>query len=187
MNSIHQISNLELSIFSSIPISFRVDSIYQIDSDTLRLTEIPVDQPYIKNYDDYGEPLSWIAEFDISNWALFIAAENDCPVGGAAVAWNTNGVNMLEERIDLSVLWDIRVHPDHRGRGVGKTLFLAAADWSRSRGCVEMKIETQNNNVNACKFYQRMGCVLKEIRHGAYSEPELADEIMMLWYLDLRR
>jgi len=61
-------------------------------------------------------------------------------VGGAAVAFNTNGVNMLEGRSDLAVLWDIRVRPERRGRGVGKALFHASADWARPRGCHQLKV-----------------------------------------------
>lgn len=39
-------------------------------------------------------------------------------VGGAVVAWRTPGADMLEGRDDLAVLWDIRVHPEYRGRGI---------------------------------------------------------------------
>ena len=49
-----------------------------------------------------------------------------------------------------------------------------------------MKVETQNVNVPACRFYQRMGCRLDEIRRFGYAGvPAVAEEVMLNWYLDL--
>jgi GNAT superfamily N-acetyltransferase len=102
------------------------------------------------------------------------------------VAWNTNGVNMLEGRQDMSVLWDIRVIPERRGQGIGKLLFEHAAAWSKSKGCAQMKIETQNINVKACRFYESQGAVLGDIRRFAYQyDQRVKDEIQLNWYLAL--
>jgi GNAT superfamily N-acetyltransferase len=60
-------------------------------------------------------------------------------------------------RSDLAVLWDIRVQPERRGRGVGKALFYASVDWACRRGCRQLKVETQNVNVAACRFYASQG------------------------------
>ncbi|WP_160166418.1 hypothetical protein [Clostridium sp. Ade.TY] len=49
-----------------------------------------------------------------------------------------------------------------------------------------MKIECQNNNVNACKFYNKQGAVLSKIDEYAYYEDiEDRDEVQLIWYLDL--
>ena len=49
-----------------------------------------------------------------------------------------------------------------------------------------MKIETQNVNVPACRFYQRLGCRLGEIhRYGYAAVRAVAGEVMLNWYLDL--
>ena len=49
-----------------------------------------------------------------------------------------------------------------------------------------MKIETQNVNVGACRFYERMGCVLERVDRLAYSGcPEVAGEVMLVWHLGL--
>ena len=89
-------------------------------------------------------------------------------VGGAFVAFNTIGVQMLEDRSDLAVLWDLRVSPEMRRRGVGSALFAAAEQWARDRGCRQLKVETQNINVAACKFYASRGCELGAIHRFAY-------------------
>ncbi len=157
-----------------------------------RLYEEKVDSPYLKNYDAGGcdgNPetlLDWPRLFDLSNWGIFLAVEDERPVGGAAVVIHSAGVNLLENRQDLAMLWDIRIHPENRRRGIGKQLFRHAAGWAREQGCRQLKIETQNVNVPACRFYARQGCVLGGInRYGYAGCPSVAHEAMLLWYLDL--
>ena len=116
---------------------------------------------------------------------LFLAREDDVPIGGATIAFRTPQVHMLGGRDDLAVLWDIRVHPDYRRSGVGTALFAEAAKWSRERDCKHLKIETQNINVPACRFYTQQGCCLGEINRFAYNVPQVAHEVMLVWYLDL--
>ena len=151
----------------------------------LRLVEEKVEPPWVKDYDAHdGEgPSRWAKRWDLSNWAVLSAFEEERRVGGAVVAWNTNGVNMLEGREDLAVLWDIRVCPERRGQGIGRRLFARAADWTRARGCRQLKVETQDINAPACRFYARQGCVLGGIDCHAYCE--YPDEAMLLWYLEL--
>jgi GNAT superfamily N-acetyltransferase len=177
--------------YESISIAFEVREILAVSTpanglDGLQFTPQSVDKPYTKDYDALGPPRLWLAEFNTANWGFFLAVEEDVPLGAAAVAWNTNGVNMLEGRHDMSVLWDIRVSPAQRRKGIGKALLAYAAEWSRQRGCAMMKIETQNVNIAACRFYASQGCVLGDIRRYAYRDvPALADEIQLNWYLPL--
>lgn len=183
----------ELLQYAAVPISFLVDSIFHVEVvdrglGGLQLVEEAVAQPYIKDYDAYdGErPTDWPNQFEVGQWGFFLAVDGEQPVGGAAVAVNTPAVHMLENRRDLAVLWDIRVHPDWRGRGVGARLLRHAADWAQAQGCRQLKIETQNVNVRACRFYARQGCVLGSIhRYGYAGVPAVAHEAMLLWYLDL--
>jgi GNAT superfamily N-acetyltransferase len=181
-----------LGEYASIPIVCDVRSILGVEEIAgglggLAFTERAV-RPYRKDYDACadGGPLRWPSRFDISQWGLFLACEGDEVVGGAAVAWNAQGVCMLEGRSDLAVLWDIRVRAQSQRQRVGTALFAHAASWALSKGCAYLKIETQNVNVAACRFYARMGCFLGGIDRLAYrSCPQVADEVMLLWYLDL--
>lgn len=185
----------QLSRYERIPIRFRVASRFRVDAledglGGLRLVEEKVDPPYIKDYDALLEgresPSHWPSLFDLSHWGCFLALAGEQDVGGAAVAMDTPGVHMLEARTDLAVLWDIRVRPDARGRGVGRLLFWQAVDWARTMGSHQLKVETQNVNVGACRFYARQGCRLGSIHRYAYAAcPEVAHEAMLLWYLDL--
>lgn len=173
-----------------IPIAFEVESVFDVSARDgglggLVLSERRLDVPYVKDYDTMeGEsPEQWAKRFDVSNWGLIGAYSNGARIGGAVIAFNTKGVNMLEGRSDLAVLWDIRVSPQARGRGVGSALFRAVEAWAAARGGRQLKIETQNINVAACRFYARQGCVLGAINRFAYND--LPNEVQLLWYKSL--
>jgi GNAT superfamily N-acetyltransferase len=181
-----------LEEYARIPIAFEVRTAFRVESLDLgfRLVEKPVLEPYMKDYDASDDPdhrvLYWLKHFDVSRWGFFIASEGGDDIGAATVAVHTPTVHMLEDRSDLAVLWDIRVRPDRRRRGVGAALFRYAADWARSKGCRQMKVETQNTNVPACRFYAARGCRLGGINRLGYAAcPAAAHETMLLWYLDL--
>jgi ribosomal protein S18 acetylase RimI-like enzyme len=181
-----------LGEYAAIPISFEVSTVFDVAERGDRagafvLTERGLDAPYVKDYDAAGgeDPTSWAARFDVSRWGLLAARAEGRRVGGAAVAFDTPGLDMLEGRRDLAVLWDIRVSPEARGRGVGCALFRAAEAWAGARGCRRLKVETQNINVPACRFYMRQGCVLGAVNRHAY--PGLPGEIQLLWYKDIAR
>ena len=182
-----------LADYADVPMVCDVRSMLAIDEmdggmGGLGLRERAVEVPYSKDYDAYadGGPLNWPRRFDISRWGLWIARQSGVVVGGAAAAWNTPGVQMLEGRSDLAVLWDIRVRASSRRQGVGTALFQEAARWAKSKGCRLLKIETQNVNVGACRFYARMGCFLGGIDRLAYRQcAGVESEVMLIWYLDL--
>jgi GNAT superfamily N-acetyltransferase len=178
--------------YARIPIAFTVTSILGVESTDkglsgMHMHEREVVSPYVKDYDSYdGGPEQWPQRFDVSNWSFFLALGNNRPVGGAALVFYTTDVNMLVNRKDLAVLWDMRVHPDYRRDGIGTQLFNRVTDWARSKGCTQIKIETQNVNVPACRFYVKQGCHLGEINQYGYAgNPEVAHEIMLIWYFDL--
>jgi GNAT superfamily N-acetyltransferase len=199
---IEEISPERLPEYACISIAYEVRSILRVErvdnqwgqgAGGLLLKEQPVPQPYTKDYDvqAYDQasgdgPFTWSRDFDLTHWGFLLAHENGEPVGAAAIAYATPGMYMLEGRTDLAVLWDIRVQPAFRGQGVGKALFGRAVDWARRRGCRQMKIETQDVNVPACRFYAAQGCHLGAIHCYAYAgHPQVGDEVMLLWYLDL--
>jgi len=144
-----------------------------------------VDPPYVKDYDlTPGEsPAGWPERWDMSSWGILSAVDGTARVGGAVIAWNTPEIDLLEGRKDLAILWDIRVHLNHRRAGIGSRLFSGGTEWARRKGCSQMKIETQNVNVPACSFYSGQGCRLAAINPFAYRD--LPAEVQFLWLLDL--
>lgn len=179
-----------LAAYDSIPMLVQVDRIFTVTWTEGGLggcvfTEQKV-EPYVKDLGKWEKIYTLPQRFNLSNWMFFMAYDKEQPVGGAVVASRTQGVHMLDGRDDISVLWDLRVMPSRQRQGVGKRLFDMAADWSRHRGLKQMKIECQNVNVAACRFYHRQGAVLQRIDAQAYAcEPEVAQEVQLVWYLDL--
>ena len=176
--------------YARIPIAFEVGQVLDVTVQGNGLAGISISErrlkiPFTKDYDAMGGegPTKWARLFDLSNWGFLVARLEGRRVGGAAIAFNTAGVAILEDRKDLAVLWDIRVCPEARGQGVGSELFRAVEVWAKARSCRQLKIETQNINVPACKFYARQGCVLGAVHRFAY--PNLPDESQLLWYKNL--
>jgi streptothricin acetyltransferase len=193
--TIQEIGADQLHLYAQVPIRFTVESVLRVEMiggglGGLRLVEEKVDPPYVKDYDAQAEeeerPVHWARRFDVSQWGFFLTMDGERPVGGATVAMRSPNANMLEGRSDLAVLWDIRVHPNNRGRGIGTMLFRHAVAWARGAGCRQLKVETQNVNVRACRFYAKQKCELGAIHRYAYAgAPGVAHEAMLLWYLDL--
>ena len=176
-----------LSEHAAIPIAFVVHRILEVrllddGLGGMSLTDAAVPDPYVKDYDalEGAGPQCWPGRFDVSNWRLINARRDGAGVGGAVIASATPGLHMLSGRDDVAVLWDIRVSPRERGGGIGSALFRAVGDWAGARGFRWLKIETQNVNVPACRFYQKMGCTLGAIDRFAY--PDQPAEVRLLWW-----
>ena len=60
--------------------------------------------------------------------------------------------------------------PEYKRRGIGKALFRASVEWCREEGLKMLKIETQNVNVPACRFYASQGARLGAINRYAYAD-----------------
>ena len=179
-----------LSEYGQVPIALEVKSRFRVELvdnglGGIRLVEEPVDPPYIKNYDHSGGPERWTRRtWDLSRWIVLAAYREQERIGGAIVALHGEGLDYCEGREDLAGLWDIRVRSEYQGRGVGRALFQRAETCAKQRGCTQLKIETQNINVPACRFYARMGAKLGHVHLYAYRTEGL-DEVQLTWYKDL--
>ncbi len=182
--------NTFLAEYVRIPISFQVTRILDVTtpedpSGEFILAERAANAGFVKDYDAAEEngPLWWREQFDLSNWGIFSARVAGQPVGGAIVAFRSPDIEMLEGRSDFALLWDIRVAPEMRGKGIGSALLESVEEWTVARGATYLKVETQNINVPACRFYERHGFVLRTANAGAY--PDFPEEVQLLWYKEL--
>jgi GNAT superfamily N-acetyltransferase len=191
MIEVERIGEAQFALYGAIPARFAVTSLFRVEPidgglGGFRLIEEDLGEPYVKAYGGDG-PTEWAEGFELSGWAIFVAREGRRPVGGAAVA--TGGpVYPLDrfQREDLAVLWDIRVHPDRRRRGIGTRLFQHSVGWARREGYGQLGAETQSVNVPACRFYASQGCTLGAVHRFGYAGcPDVADEAMLLWYMEL--
>lgn len=187
---INRVDTDVLPRYSEIPISFRVESVFRIvpvegGLSGIELHEEKVTHPYIKDYDAVrGEgPTRWQKKWDLSEWGIFLAVKGRESAGGAIIA---PGAYLGDLDKEFAQLFDIRVRPEFRRQGIGKQLLQHTADWARQCGCRYLKIETQNTNVPACRFYAGRGCKLGNIDRYAYTAyPESAHETRLIWYLEL--
>ena len=177
-----------LTEYQKISIAFRVETVFRVrlienGLGGIELSEKTLETPFVKDYDKHEKPSDWAQRFELSNWGFFSAFKGEKRIGGAAVAWKTPELFMLEGREDAACLWDLRIAPEFRGKGVGKQLFEYALNWAKTRNCSLFKVETQNINVPACRFYARRGCHLGAFNLHAY--PAEMNEIQMIWYRNI--
>lgn len=179
-----------LSQYASIPIAYRIDDVLDPDSPLDAESLLPfrsrtLDAPIFKDYDAQpgNHPLEWSRRFDVRGWGFLAARSDELRVGGAVIVVRSPDIELLEGRDELALLWDIRVMPTVRHRGVGSALLAASESWARARGARVLMVETQNTNVPACRFYAKHGFVLGAVHRGAY--PELLNEVQLLWYKDI--
>jgi len=127
---------------------------------------------------------NWINYFgDLSNWKTYVAYDNNKLIGGCVIATKTPECNMLENREDLAVLWDIRVEKEYQKKGIGQELFNLGLKFCKENGFSQLKIECQNTNPVAVNFYHKQGAELCAINEYAYIDAP--NETQMLWYINL--
>jgi RimJ/RimL family protein N-acetyltransferase/GNAT superfamily N-acetyltransferase len=158
-----------LDEYASVPIAFEVSEVLDAKdlAGTPSLRKVTVRReatPYVKDY----------PPVDLTRCSTFAATQDSRRVGGAAV----------ERRDDLVVLWDIRVEPNTRHRGVGTALLEAVEKWAVNNDVSWLEVETQNINVPAYTFYLKNGFTVTDVRAAAYSE--LPDEVLILLHKRLR-
>jgi len=99
--------------------------------------------------------------------------------------------NQAAGRLSLTRNWnkyalieDIAVDRKFRGLGIGRRLIDQAKRWAKSGGMPGLTLETQNNNVNACRFYQSCGFVLGGVDTRLYRGIDRGiNETALFWYL----
>lgn len=73
----------------------------------------------------------------------------------------------------LAQLEELYVVPELRGRGIGTTMMRLAMQRCRERGCEEMLINVDEPDVDARRFYERLG----------FSNYEIGEDYRMLCYI----
>ncbi|MBU7009278.1 MAG: GNAT family N-acetyltransferase [Theionarchaea archaeon] len=128
--------------------------------------------PFKKRYkQDDADYNTYIDDPDKTAYLAYI--ENQI-VGQIILRKNWNNFAYIE---------DIAVDATFRGRGVGKTLLMYAKKWAREKKVAGIMLETQNNNVAACRLYEGSGLVLGGFDKYLYKELRKdTDEIALYWY-----
>ncbi|ROL65645.1 GNAT family N-acetyltransferase [Pseudomonas protegens] len=105
---------------------------------------------------------------------IFMAYLDDQPVGHVVVSTNWNGYGHIDE---------LAVHAPARRHGVAKALLEVAQFWSRKKQLPGVMLETQNNNLGACRLYERCGYVVGGVDHLRYRGIDSNTcEVAIFWY-----
>lgn len=104
-----------------------------------------VDDVYVRAFDD----------IDLDPRNELLVADN----GGSVVAvlQLTYIPGLTHQGAERAQIEGVRVATSHRGRGVGRQLFLWAIDRARERGCRIIQLTTDKRRVDAHRFYRSLG------------------------------
>lgn len=128
--------------------------------------------PYRKCYGI--DPDEFSSFRDAPDSEIFMAYLDDQPVGHLVISTNWNGFSHIDE---------LAVHAPARRHGVAKALLDVALFWSRKKKLPGIMLETQNNNLGACRLYERCGYVLGGIDHLRYRAIDRhTAEVALFWY-----
>jgi len=106
---------------------------------------------------------------------VFMAYLDGQAVGHVVVSTNWNGFAHVDE---LAVIAGARRH------GVARSLLEVVRFWSHKKKLPGIMLETQNNNIGACRLYERCGDQVGGVDHLRYRgiDPQTA-EVAIFWYL----
>jgi len=98
----------------------------------------------------------FLADLSSSSLSCLFVAE----IGGEVVGFLSGelreGSSAFAEKTWAAVE-DVFVVPEHRSRGVGRTLFEACGDWAKRKGAQGISLQVAAGNARARKFYDDLG------------------------------
>jgi streptothricin acetyltransferase len=162
LQDLHRIDN-EISIDSKLVLDFNEGrlgyTVIGVPGTTRRFSQ---DEYVYTDYPDDPEKTAFLAYIDGQ------------PAGEIILRKNWNRFALVE--------W-IGVDRNHRRLGIGRALMNRAVRWAQDKSLPGIMLETQDNNVGACRFYESCGFVLKGFDTGLYAAADsYRDDIALFWY-----
>lgn len=143
-----------------------------IENEKLTYTIVPV-EPYEREVPaedtEYG--------FDESGPAIFFAeVDRSAKLAGR--------IKMLKWWNQFGYVDDLVVNPEYRGIDIGRKLLERGIQWAQENNFPGVMLETQDDNVPACRLYQSCGFVLSGFDRNVYKaiNPH-TKETALYWYL----
>lgn len=81
-------------------------------------------------------------------------------------------------------LYDLKVASTYRGKGVGRALIEAGKKLAREMGYQGIYTQAQDNNLNACLFYLKMGFAIGGFDNRLYDGTRQAGKADVVFYLE---
>lgn len=146
--------------------------VLHVEDRTIRYSILPVES-YEKILTI--DPEDYTTFLHNSKKVIFFADVEGIPSGQIKMVPRWNKFAYVEELV---------VDTEFRGKGVGYALMTRAIAWAKAQGFPGIMLETQDNNVPACKLYEKCGFLLGGFDLYVYKNfPENQGEIALYWYL----
>lgn len=137
-------------------------------------TEEIYEQSFMKAYpNDTGDYTAYINNPDKTIFLAYSGAE--C-IGQIVLKRDWNRYAFIE---------DICVAKSSRGQGIGSGLIQKAIEWAKNSNLKGLALETQDNNLLACRLYAKCGFVIGAVNTMLYRNFDNSDEFAVFWYLPL--
>ena len=141
--------------------------VLHVENNSLMYSIVPV-EPYEKTLSIDVEDYSTF--INNSQKVIFFADVYGKPVGQIKMVPWWNKFAYVEE---------LAIDTEFRGKGVGRALMTRAIEWVKEQHFPGITLETQDNNVPACKLYEKCGFVLGGFDLYAYRNFDNASEIAL--------
>lgn len=143
-------------------------------NDEWTYTEEIYSQSYLHSYPD--EDNDYSSYINNPDKAVFVAYSDKECVGQIVLRKDWNKYAFVE---------DICVSRSSRGNGVGTALMQKAIEWAKEKELDGVVLETQDNNLLACRFYAKCGFGIGAVNTMLYKNfaKPFSDAIAIFWYL----
>lgn len=131
-------------------------------------------QSYQDEEDEEDEEADCLEYIDNTDKIIYLYYQDDKCVGKVKLRKNWNRYAYIE---------DIAVCKDFRGQGIGSALINISIEWAKHKNLHGLMLETQDNNLIACKFYHNCGFKIGSVDTMLYANFENNFEKAVFWYL----
>jgi streptothricin acetyltransferase len=172
--TIKEIDHLRLADVNQCDGAFFINSrlVISAENDTIHYTTINT-PPYQKQYPQ--DEVDYATYIDNPDQIIFLAYADQQIAGQIRVRRHWNHYAYIE---------DLAVDTRFRKRGIGQMLLQQATLWAKEKQLPGVMLETQNNNVAACRLYERCGFALGGFDRYLYQGLNPGtEEIALYWYL----
>jgi len=152
---------------------FVIDTKLILHTENNQIRYTVIDQPTTKKR--YGkDDVDYSAYIDNPERTVFLAYVDGKVAGQIILRKNWNKYAYIE---------DVAVDVNFRRLGIGQALMAQAKRWAKEKQLPGIMLETQTNNVRACKFYESCGFKIGGFDNYLYKGIEAnTDEVALYWY-----
>ena len=129
------------------------------------------------------EPYEKVLSIDVEDYTTFIDNPQKVIFFADVDGKPVGQIKMVPWWNKFAYVEELAIDTEFRGKGIGHALMNRAIEWAKGQSFPGITLETQDNNVPACKLYEKCGFVLAGLDLYAYKNFDNASEIALYWYL----